>query len=126
MFTEKRALQIAVCVACTVPITGGGLGVVLGSAMLPGPVGTVSMDSQLRYLSGLLVGIGFMFLACVPGIERRRSAFSLLTFIVVLGGLARLVGVVLEGAPGPVMTGALVMELVVTPALWLWQRRIST
>jgi hypothetical protein len=109
-----------------VPIIAGTAGLVLGPAM----VTTIAeadrdLDSHFRYLSGLLLGIGLAYLSGIPGIERRRSHFLFLGGIVVLGGLGRLCSLLAEGAPSPAMFGALILELLVTPAITLWQLWIS-
>lgn len=126
MWTEKRALQFAVTLACVVPLLGGGGGVVFGPGMLNGPtVWPADADSHFRYLSGLLLAIGLIFLASVPGIERHGGRVRLLTLLVVLGGLARLLSLLAVGQPSPVMLAALAMELAVTPALAVWQARVA-
>src|SRR5206468_7000353 len=65
---EKRLLQGVVVLGCVVPLLGGGYGVLRGLAMI-GISGGVGADSHFRYLSGLLLGIGFGFLSTVPRIE---------------------------------------------------------
>lgn len=123
---ERRLLQGAVILACLVPLLAGASGVLLGAEFLHrGPLPGRDLDSHLRYLSGLLLGIGLGFLACVPGIERRGTIFRTLALIVAVGGLARLLGVAQQGAPGPGHIFGLVMELVVVPALALWQVRLA-
>ena len=118
---RRHLLQIAVGLACVVPLLAGGAGVVLGAAAF-GDVGApVAADSHVRYLSGLLLGIGLAFAATIPGIERRGHQFRLLTGLVAIGGLARLYGVLKVGSPGGAMLFGLAMELVVTPLLCLWQ-----
>jgi hypothetical protein len=49
----------------------------------------------------------------------------LLALLVVLGGLGRLVGLAFTGVPSVFMLGGLVMELIVTPVLCLWQTRVA-
>ena len=121
----RLALQIAVAVFGLIPVGAGLAGVVLGTAMVdPGPA-PVPLDSHYRYLSGLLLAIGLAFWSTIPAIERRTGRFRLLTFVVFIGGLGRLYGVVTQGLPGPPMLGGLAMELVVTPLLCLWQARIA-
>jgi hypothetical protein len=93
--------------------------------MMPGPETTVSLDSHFRYLSGLLLGIGLAFWGLIPGIADRGHAFRLLTFLVVVGGLGRLIALVVVGVPSAPMLAALGMELVVTPLLCLWQGRVA-
>ncbi len=120
---ERRALQLVILVGAIVPIYGGGAGVLRGEAAFGAWTGA-GQDSQVRYLSGLLLAIGLAFWACVPAIERRGQTVRLLTFIVVIGGLARLAGVFLAGDPGS-MRWTLAMELMVTPLICLWQARVA-
>ncbi|KMO38694.1 DUF4345 domain-containing protein [Methylobacterium aquaticum] len=123
--TERRALQRVVAVAGLVPVLGGLWGVLFGQAGLGSGAFDVSTDSHFRYLSGLLLGIGLLFWSTIPGIETKGSLFRFLTMVVVLGGLARLLGLWLTGVPSLTMLAALGMELVVTPLLCLWQIRVA-
>lgn len=107
-----------------VPLTAGAMGVVSGPEAFH-DLSDVSFDSHVRYLSGLLLGIGIGFLSCVPGIETHTARIRLLTMIVFIGGLARLGGLVAVGVPDAAMQFGLVMELVVTPAICGWQARVS-
>ena len=126
MERERRFLQRTVAVVAIVPVLAGLYGVLFGIDGIGGgtPV-NVSADSHFRYLSGLLTGIGLLFWSCVPGIEGKTRLFRFLTLVVVLGGLARLLGLYLTGLPSLAMLGALAMELVATPLLCLWQARIA-
>ena len=120
--TEKRALQTAIALAGLVPVVAGLTGMVPGELGLSGDAPSLT---HAVYLSGLLAGIGLAFWSLIPSIERRGEAFGLLAAIVMLGGLARLIAAVRLAAWGPSVTAPLAMELLVTPALWLWQRRIA-
>ena len=122
---ERLALQWAIAIAGLVPVTAGLAGVVLGSTMLDDPIASVSLDSHVRYLSGLLLGIGIASWGLIPRIETATQLFRLITFLVVIGGLARLAGVFAVGVPSTPMLFGLAMELVVTPLLCLWQARIA-
>ncbi len=121
---ERRALQIAVGVAALVPIAAGLAGVLEGPAFLDlrGPAQALTHGA---YLSGLLLGVGLGFWYTIPAIERQGGTFTLLSFIVVLGGLARAWTALRLGVATPLVIGPLVMELAVTPALWAWQRRMA-
>lgn len=124
--TQRGALRQAVALACIVPLAAGGAGVIFGTDFLRVPRAEfVSADSHVRYLSGLLVGIGLGFAALIPRIEVQGAPFRLLTFIVFLGGLARLGGLFAAGVPDAPMLFGLAMELVVTPALCWWQSRVQ-
>ena len=121
---EKRWLQAAIMIGCIVPLSGGVLGLMHGAGMV-GSVGDVTLDSHVRYLSGLLLGVGLGFLSAIPNIEKHSDRVALLTAIVVTGGMARLYGILSDGWPAPPMVFALGMELGVVPVLWCWQRRVA-
>ncbi|WP_375465697.1 DUF4345 domain-containing protein [uncultured Methylobacterium sp.] len=123
--TERQALQRVVAVAAIMPVAAGLYGVLFGVNGLEGGVPNVSADSHFRYLSGLLTGIGILFWTCVPGIEGKSRLFRFLTLVVVLGGLARLLGLYLTGLPSLTMLAALGVELGLTPLLCLWQARVA-
>jgi hypothetical protein len=120
---EKKALQIAVAIAGLVPVAAGAAG-----AFDPGLLDLAGRPESLThaaYLSGLLLGLGLAFWSLIPAIEKQARLFTLLTAIVMLGGLARLALAVRLHAWGPAVTLPLMMELAVTPALCLWQRRLA-
>lgn len=108
--------------AAVVPLLAGGAGALTGAGFLAETAGPAT-DSHLRYLSGVLLGLGLMALWSAADLSRRWVVFSALCFLVVFGGLARLLGVLLAGPPPLPHLLALVMELGVVPALWLAGRR---
>lgn len=122
---ERRLLQIAVAAAGLVPVSAGLAGVLLGPVFVAHGSYDVALDSHFRYLSGLLMAIGVVFWAAVPVIEQRTLQFRLLTLIVFVGGLSRLLGIVLAGWPSGPMLFGLTMELLVTPLLCAWQGRVA-
>lgn len=121
---EKCFLQMTIAIGSAVPIGGGLLGIAEGASML-GHGGNPDLDSHVRYLSGLLLGIGLAFLSLIPDIEMQSSKITLLCSIVIIGGLARLYGIVLAGVPSSTMASALLMELGVVPVIWVWQQRLA-
>ena len=121
---ERRALQALVAVASLVPILGGAAGVALGPRMVGAAFGSMA-DSHFRYLSGLLLAIGVTYLSLVKHIEREGQRLFMLTAIVVTGGCARAFGMLAAGDRGPGVAAALVMELIVAPAVFVWQGRVA-
>ncbi len=123
---ERRALQVAVALGSLIPISAGVAGILLGPRLVAAAFAAPpDLDSHFRYLSGLLLAIGFGFASTIPRIETHQRRFRLLTAIVVLGGIGRMLSLLSIGPPSPVMLAALVMELLVTPALALWQHRVT-
>ena len=126
---ERRALQCAIALAACVPISAGLAGMLLGvAAFAPNassPHATdAALDSHVRYLSGLLFGLGISFWAMIPHIERHATPVRILTFMVAIGGLARLAAAITIATPSLPMQLAIGMELIITPLLCLWQARI--
>ena len=124
---EKRLLQAATALACFVPLSMGLLSVMESATVLKGvadPI-PVDLDSHFRYLSGLLLGTGLVFLACLPRIELRRPVFLALGTIILIGGLSRLLSLAELGWPSKGHRFGLVMELVVVPCIVLWQGRVA-
>ncbi len=119
---EKKLLQGAVAVACLVPLGFGASGVVLGTEMFGGA--NEDVDNQFRYLSGVLFGIGLLFVSVIPKIENNGERMRLLVALVVIGGLGRLLGSFISGVMDGKIIFALAMELAVAPLLYLWQCRI--
>lgn len=123
---ERRLFQIIVLMASTVSIAAGEAGVFIGPFMLHGVASaSPDLESHFRYLSGLLLGIGFAFVACVSDLDRRAELYRALSLIVVLGGLGRLLGAIESGGPTGANRFAFVMELVVVPLLLIWFSRIE-
>lgn len=124
---ERRLLQAAVAIASLVPLAMGGLSILRSADVLKGmdPPFPVDLDSHYRYLSGLLLGIGLVFLASIPRIEQRRIVFLTLGAIIFTGGLARLWSLLDTGVPSAGHRFGLVMELIATPMIVLWQGRVA-
>ena len=123
---SKRLLQCTVSLLGLVPVTVGLYGVIFGPDFLQGTLTpSVDLDSHFRYLSGIFLGVGLAFYACVPGIERKTLLFRFATGVVVLGGLARLASLLLVGFPSIGHLIGLGLELGVVPLLTFWQGRLA-
>ncbi|MDX2205861.1 MAG: DUF4345 domain-containing protein [Hyphomicrobiaceae bacterium] len=125
---ERRALQVTLCLLAVVPIGAGLAGALIGLASPGAGAGRAAaiLDSHYRYLSGLLLAIGVLYMGLVPRIECRGGAIRMLTAAVVTGGSVRLLGLLEAPHPDPVVVFALAMELLVAPALALWQARVAS
>jgi hypothetical protein len=124
---ERRLLQIAVAAASIVPLSMGTLSVLRSADVLRGvdhPL-PIDLDSHFRYLSGLLLGIGIAFVTAIPTVEARGTLFRTLGFVIVVGGLARLLSLLQAGVPGLGHLFGLAMELAVVPLIVIWQARVE-
>jgi hypothetical protein len=122
----RRALQVAVAVACLLPFIVGGQGILYG----PAPIGHLAdvprdLDSHFRYISGIFFATGIGFASCIPNIEARGARFRLLGMLIVVGGLARGVSLLAVGVPSTGHVLGLGMETIVVPLLMLWQWQVA-
>lgn len=125
-FSRKLPLQIAVAILSLIPLSVGAMGVLLGPDWLGlDPPWPASLDSHLRYLSGIFLAGGIAFASTIPRIERHTDRFRLLAALVIAGGFARLYSLAVAGVPTNGHLFGLAMELIVTPLLVLWQAKVA-
>ena len=123
---DRRLLQFVVALACLVPLTIGGEGILRGPGFLGHPpVIPRDLDSHFRYISGIFFAVGIAFATCIPAIERKGPRFRLLGAFVIVGGLSRLVSLASVGVPSKGHLFGLAMELGVVPLVMLWQARVA-
>ena len=123
---EKRLLQAVMAVTLLLPLSATILGVTRGPAWLGHvPVVPTDLDSHFRYVSGLFLAMLLLFASCIPGVEHKTARIRLLGAMVITGGLARLLSLVLVGTPSTGHLVGLGIELVETPLLLFWQARIA-
>ena len=125
---ERSAFRAVVAAGACVPVFGGLVGVLFGACAFDADrCGGLDpfFRSHTVYLSGLLLAMGLAFWRTLGAPETHGATYRLLTPIVFVGGLARLYGVLVGGPGSPAIWLALAMELLVTPAICLWQARIA-
>ena len=123
---EVRLLQAVVAVLAAIPTLTGLAGVVLGPDFLRlDPPWPTDLDSHFRFLSGVFLAVGVGFYSTIPDIERKGARFRLLAALVIAGGVARLVSLLVAGSPSAGHLAGLAMELLVVPLLALWQWRVA-
>ncbi|MEW6642465.1 MAG: DUF4345 domain-containing protein [Pseudomonadota bacterium] len=120
---ERRLLQLAIFIAGLVPISMGLAGVAWGVRFISLD-DSPSMDGAVRFLSGVLLAVGVQYWISIPHIEKHETQFSVLTFILVFGTLARLTSLFFGGVPSFGTIFVSVVTLIYVPLLWLWQRRL--
>lgn len=124
--SERRLLQMVMALTLLLPLTAAIAGVVRGPAWLGhGLVVPIDLDSHFRYVSGLFLMMLLLFASCIPDIEHKTARIRLLGMMVVAGGVARLLSLILVGAPSTGHLIGLGIELVETPLLLLWQTRVA-
>ncbi len=86
------------------------------------------LDSQVRFLGAVWLGLGAVQLFCLGDLRRYGAILQLCFAIVVLGGIGRVLSLIQVGQPtsgtGPsFILVALAIELVLVPLTWVTFRR---
>jgi hypothetical protein len=123
---SRRGLQIVLAVLATVALASGLLGMLAGPTALPGggPV-TATVDSEYRFSNAFWFMAGAVVWWAVPRVERATAVLRVTLGAAFLGGLARLLAAAASGWPHPVFLGTLAIELVLVPAVLLWQAKVA-
>ena len=77
-------------------------------------------DSHVRFLGGVWIGAGLLFLLAAADIRKYRDALNVVLALIVLGGFARLTQLHPEVTFGPDVIGSFIAELVGIPVLYWW------
>jgi hypothetical protein len=96
---ERSLLQIAIGLACVVPLLTAFTSLLRGAAWLNHGSVVPDLDSHFRYLSGIFLAIGIGFASCIPDVETKGQRFRLLGAMVIAGGFARLFSLLTVGEP---------------------------
>lgn len=125
---NKRLLQILTAILGAVPILTGIVGLfglsdpIYASANLPA---NALLDSNLRFLSGVWLGVGLTVIWLIPRIETQTVLFRVLWGMIFLGGVGRLLSMLFLGWPPIPFIAFTVLEIVGAPIFVAWQARLG-
>lgn len=124
----KKALQAVTAVLGVVPLATGAIGMlglndpIYASARLPPfPL----LDSNMRFFSGVWLGLGVAILWLVPRIGRETALFRFIWGAIFVGGIGRLLSIVVAGWPPLPFVGFTALELIGAPLFVYWQHRVA-
>ena len=95
------------------------LGANVAAELLTDPV----LDSQNRFYGAIFMGYGALIFLCSTNLRQHATLFRILSGGVFLGGLARVISIVLHGVPSTPVLGLIVIELLGVPLLVWWHSR---
>ena len=98
----------------------------VGPRAIIGSVGVnPTMAGEDRFFAGLLLCYGIALLWCSRDVQRKRVYVNLLAAAFFIGGIGRLLAVLLDGAPIPFYDAMLVLELGLPPLMVVIARRVA-
>jgi hypothetical protein len=95
---------------------------IYASANLPA---NALLDSNLRFLSGVWLGLGLAVFWLIPRIETQTVLFRVLWGMIFLGGIGRLLSMLFLGWPPIPFIAFTVLEIVGAPIFVAWQARLG-
>jgi hypothetical protein len=93
--------------------------IVGGSAVNP------TSDGEDRFYAGLFGCYGVALLWCARSVERKQVYVNVLAAVLLVGGIGRLVALIVVGPPDPFFVAMLLLELVLPPLMVLAAKRVA-
>jgi len=125
---SKLSLQIATGVLAAIPVVTGligmsGLGDPLYAAA--GVPSNVLLDSNLRFFSGVWLGLGLALYWLIPRIESQTVLFRVIWGMIFLGGVGRVISMLFQGPPPMPFIGFTILEILGAPVFIIWQASLA-
>ena len=113
-------------VLALIPIATGLLSVLFGTEIIRGGgPSNASVESELRYYAVFYVAFGAYLWHLAPDVAVRGRELRRAAVVLVCGGLARVVGVLVDGWPEADYVVLMGVELTLPWVLVAWQRSIA-
>ncbi|MGY4571477.1 DUF4345 domain-containing protein [Bradyrhizobium sp. BEA-2-5] len=125
----RRPLQVATALLALVPILTGIITMLGVSDPLYASAGVPALpvlDSNLRFFGGVWLGLGLALLWLVPRIESESVLFRAVWGGIFLGGIGRLLSMLMVGLPPLPFVGFTALEVIGAPLFVYWQHLVAT
>ncbi len=125
---NKFNLQIVMGLLGIIPVATGLLGMmgvhdpVYVAAGVP-PI--VLLDTNLRFYSGVWIGLGLVLWWLIPTIGRQTVLFRVLWGMIFIGGIGRLLSMIMLGRPPVAFVAFTAIEIVGAPLFIWWQSHVA-
>ena len=126
---SRRLLQLTMILMglLTVGLAGNSLlsGVanpIYGPTLIPE---VPALDSNLRFMGGMGLGLGLILLWIVPTVEQQSALFRAIWICAFLGGLGRFLSLFVVGWPPAPMIVFTVIEVLAVPGFLYWQNQVA-
>jgi Domain of unknown function (DUF4345) len=94
-------------------------------AIIGGAAANPTMAGEDRFFAALLLCCGIALLWCAQGVQHKRVYIELLAAAFFVGGIGRLLAVLIDGPPHPFYVAMLVLELALPPLMVVVARRVA-
>ncbi|HKP42387.1 DUF4345 domain-containing protein [Mycobacterium sp.] len=94
-------------------------------AIIGGVAVNPTMAGEDRFFAGLFLCFGVALLWCARDVQHKRVYVNVLAAAIFVGGIGRLLAVILVGVPHPFYIAMLALELVLPPLMVLAAARVA-
>jgi hypothetical protein len=124
-----RSLRIFTLLFGLVTVGIGGAALMGVDDPLYGPLrprlqGAVALDNNLRFYGGVWLSVGLMALWLVPRLATERTLFRAIFIALFVGGLGRVLSMVLAGMPPPEFVAFAAVEIIGAALVLGWHYRV--
>ena len=125
----RRSLQIVTAILAVIPVATG----LIGLSGIRDPLYATSvvsenvlLDSNLRFYSGVWLGLGLALLWLIPRIEKQTVLFRVIWGAIFLGGIGRCLSMLLFAVPPTPFTAFTILEVIGAPVFVAWQKQVAS
>jgi len=115
---------IPVLVGLSHLILGLGADLLLGAQLPEDVISDPVLDSQNRFYGVVFMGFGALLFVCSSDVVKYATVLRITLGFVLLGGVARVISIVLFGLPTPLVSGLILVELIGVPLLLIWHAKV--
>jgi len=115
-------------VPAIVPVVTGVIGLRGINDPLYAPVTTpraLLLDTNLRFFSGVWLGLGLALFWLIPSIERQTILFRAIWGAIFVGGIGRVLSIVSVGTPPASFIFFTMLEVLGAPLFIYWQHQVA-
>src|SRR5262249_18294672 len=98
--------------------------VLLGARIPAGVIDDPSLDSQNRFYGAAFTLYGVLLVICANDLGKYAVILKAALWVLMAGGIGRLISIGIHGMPSAPILMLLVTELVVPPLIVLWLRKL--
>jgi hypothetical protein len=123
--TLKLAALVFFVVAGLHLVLGLGADQLLGAILSPETIAEPTLDSQNRFYGVAFGFYGVALYICAKDLTRFRPILVAALAVFFMAGCARLVSWGAHGAPAPLVTALMAIEIILPPLLYSWLRKVT-
>jgi hypothetical protein len=126
---NKRNLQIITAILALVPTITGLIGLMGVNDPIYGNLiktdTNILLDSNLRFFSGVWLGLGIALFSIIKTIDTQTQIFRIIWGCIFLGGIGRLLSIIFAGVPPVPFIGFTALEIIGATFFIYWQSKIA-